>query len=686
MNRGTDLSHIYSLRQDFTVIALTGRTGSGCTTVAKQISRGFDESYPKPTEKDFDQQHNSYRKYHIVYDYARQNFGGYLLLTYRDVLTMILLKYPLQDFIEFLFSPQVTNAVKGLKEKVFKHHAMDVNREGYNPDQSVIDDLFLHKINEDFTKEKLNLESLAEDFAKFGKAFNQIDFIDVRKNLDEAEKLFDVFFSPEYKLFSELIHKSLKSVSPVKHNIVLQQITNNIRRSNNPFKPKDTDATNIFAIADQINVIIKAVRSVNDKATTKTPTKVIIDSLRNPFEIMFFRQRYSAFYIIAVNRQTEHAETELKNDYKGHYPVLREVLEEEYKGGKGKEFYKQYVRSCIEKADIHITFRTKEETDVLNKSRKDNTSPYFSWQMQILKYLALIEHPGLITPSPEERCMQMAYTAKYNSGCISRQVGAAITDESYSLKAIGWNNTPEGQVPCLLRKAEVLMNASKESIEEQTLLEHELRAYSEANTKAPEELVKKLNVDLQAFTPFEKSDEKFRLALQSNYVQQVADNRDLLNGRNVCICFKSLHNSCYDGKNQVHTRSLHAEESAFLQVTKYGGTAIKDGKLFTTASPCELCAKKAYQLGIKVIYYVDPYPGISEKQILNTGKNPPEVRLFNGAIGNAYHWLYEPFMAYKDELALILGNDVKDKLTQMEDDMTALRKRVKELEKENAAR
>jgi len=33
--------------------------------------------------------------------------------------------------------------------------------------------------------------------------------------------------------------------------------------------------------------------------------------------------------------------------------------------------------------------------------------------------------------------MQLAYTAKYNSGCISRQVGAAVTDESYSIKAIG---------------------------------------------------------------------------------------------------------------------------------------------------------------------------------------------------------------------------------------------------------
>jgi deoxycytidylate deaminase len=76
---------------------------------------------------------------------------------------------------------------------------------------------------------------------------------------------------------------------------------------------------------------------------------------------------------------------------------------------------------------------------VADDSSVDNTSPYFSWKMQLLKYVSLMSHPGLVTPSPEERCMQLAYTAKHNSGCISRHVGAAITDENYSIKAIGWN-------------------------------------------------------------------------------------------------------------------------------------------------------------------------------------------------------------------------------------------------------
>lgn len=251
----------------------------------------------------------------------------------------------------------------------------------------------------------------------------------------------------------------------------------------------------------------------------------------------------------------------------------------------------------------------------------------------------------------------MAYTAKHNSGCISRHVGAAITDENYSIKAIGWNNTPSGQVPCVLRNAEDLLGRKN---------------------------------DINSFTNFEKTDSKFSMALDENFRSKIEEYNENLKGRNVCFCFKDVKNSCSDGKNQVHTRSLHAEESAFLQITKYGGTGIENGKLFTTACPCELCAKKAYQLGIKVIYYIDPYPGISDGQILSAGNSPIYPRLFNGAIGNAYHWLYDPIMPYKDEMTLLLGNKIDDYATQKKKEAEKqkiendnLKKQIEELKKEN---
>lgn len=82
--------------------------------------------------------------------------------------------------------------------------------------------------------------------------------------------------------------------------------------------------------------------------------------------------------------------------------------------------------------------------------------------------------------------------------------------------------------------------------------------------------------------------------------------------------------------------------------------------MFTTSSPCVLCAKKAKYLGISKIYYVDPYPDISFSHILMAGpkKTRPEFILFTGAIGTAYTRLFTPLLPVKDEHELWLGHKV----------------------------
>ncbi len=630
MNQGTDLSILYSLRKDFTIIAVTGRTGSGCTTIASQLTKAFDETdYSNPEASHFDLNHNSYRKYKIIYKYAKENFRPFTLISYKDVITFYLLRHSFFELIKFIRSETVKQYFERLSPN----------------------------IRPDFNKEIDELIKLQKDFGMLKSQYAAINFDRIRDKT-QGKLLHKLFFSNQFKEFSEKFHSSFKIKAFTKHYLLFQLITDNIRKYENPFIKEKISAKNIFALAKIINNIIKSIRIVDGD---KRRTKIVIDSLRNPFEVMFFKQRYSAFYLMSVNRDDDDRESKLNERYLKEYPTLKKFIEAEYSGGKGNEFFKQYVRECIEKSDIHITYRDLEDVNKMNHQTKllnDNTSPYYSWQMQLLKYVSLIEHPGLVTPSPEERCMQLAYTAKYNSGCISRQVGATITDEWYSVKAIGWNNTPEGQVPCLLRNAEKLLNTEVVSIKEQDSI--------------PDE--SKRDPELNAFTPYEKHNPAFRKTLEENFKTQIEDNASLLKGRNVCFCFKSLHNSCFEGKNQVHTRSLHAEESAFLQITKYGGTGIKNGKLFTSASPCELCSKKAYQLGIKVIYYIDPYPGISKQQILEAGSQRPELRLFNGAIGNAYHWLYEPLMPYKDELSLVLGHDIEDLTKKQSRDLIKLKK------------
>lgn len=254
--------------------------------------------------------------------------------------------------------------------------------------------------------------------------------------------------------------------------------------------------------------------------------------------------------------------------------------------------------------------------------------------------------------------MQIAYSVKKSSGCISRQVGAVVTDSNYSVKSVGWNNSAQGQVPCALRSAEDLLNG----------------------------------VDEEAYSLYERNDHVFRKAIEYKYrdlIEHVNLDKGEDGGRNLSFCFKDVQNEIDGEKNQVHTRALHAEENAFLQISKYGGQQIKGGYLFTTASPCELCAKKAYQLGISKIYYIDPYPGIATSHILNGGTKSPELLLFRGAVGSAFHRLYQPIMPYKDELDMAFkiprkGNGKDMRIRKMEEENRALRAQVEELKSQLA--
>tara|TARA_B100002052_G_C15847301_1_gene583168 strand:- start:293 stop:1735 length:1443 start_codon:yes stop_codon:yes gene_type:complete len=416
-----------------------------------------------------------------------------------------------------------------------------------------------------------------------------------------------------------------------------------------------SDLINIYTVAETINRLIKNWK----RHQGRVKNKIVIDSLKNSLELMFFKEKYSAFYTIATNKseierksylhkriQTKFSSTYDEDTTRVHVDNMIKLSDSEYKGSEVNRgnFSSPDIENCIQKSDYHIFFseyadkksqkvkrKSIEKNSFYTKLEKDKlidellNYPKLSLIPQLVKLIALIHHPGIVTPTAIERIMQIAYNAKANSGCISRQVGAVVTDESYSIKAVGWNDIPRYQIPCSLRNVTDLINK-----------------------KNPEH-----------FSDFEKGEggnyedgQNFKDKISADHANL---NQDELEGLNCSFCFKTFHNAYEGEKNQVHTRSLHAEENAMLQISKYGGQGLKNGNLFTTASPCELCSKKAFQLGVKRIYYIDPYPGIATKHILKNTvdqSKKPVLCMFQGASGKAFHKLYDPFMSHKDELAI----------------------------------
>ena len=69
-------------------------------------------------------------------------------------------------------------------------------------------------------------------------------------------------------------------------------------------------------------------------------------------------------------------------------------------------------------------------------------------------------------------------------------------------------------------------------------------------------------------------------------------------------------------------------------------------------------------MGIKTIYYIEPYAGLSFSHVLKIGaiSTQPKLLLFSGAVGRAYTQLYTPLMPQKDEIAFWLGAKLDAKI------------------------
>ena len=65
-------------------------------------------------------------------------------------------------------------------------------------------------------------------------------------------------------------------------------------------------------------------------------------------------------------------------------------------------------------------------------------------------------------------------------------------------------------------------------------------------------------------------------------------------------------------------RVLHGEESAILNLVGHGVDMSKT-TMYVTTFPCNLCANKIVQAGIKKIVYFEPYPVKEAKEILKIG-------------------------------------------------------------------
>lgn len=585
MTTTSGLDTIYKERRRFIVLGLTGRTGSGCTTLASLLTHDTFGEFNPPRPKSSLFINDEERKYKVVYDYLKMQWVKFYHIRMSDIVSTFILELSFEKFdalYKSVLDGKIGDNDPNLDEKIKtyydEHHQARIH---------------------------------AKEFAQ-----------QKQDNLYDAVT-YDFYFKqvPE---FTSKLKKFLNKIQSGSYTKLYQLVGNNIRKSGSADSDR-YDGEKIYLFAQRANKLIKILR--HKSKVTNENVCVVLDAIRNPYEAFFFKERYSAFYLISVSTEHQMRVNRLLSQPRISNLEVAGIDERENPSSlKGEDrFWSLDIQRCIEISDIHLY-------------NPDNAGKLKELKTQLVKYLSLIMHPGIITPSQDERCMHIAFNAKLNSGCLSRQVGAVVTDAELSIKSIGWNNVAQGQTPCNLRRVEDLIN----------------------------------NEDESAFSFFEKNNTIFKERIGEIYSFKPGKSIPF-GGKPVSFCFKDIKNSIDGEKNQVHTRALHAEENAFLQISKHGGMSIKGGRLYTTASPCELCAKKAYQLGINTVVFIDPYPGIANDHILNCGKNIPNLKLFSGAVGRAYQQLFESIIPYKDELEIGLNLNIPNKKKILQTEIETLK-------------
>lgn len=501
--------------------------------------------------------------------------------------------------------------IKVIKDKFDKSHSYDTDYPEVKNDFSI--------------KDLQELGLTVELNAKFR------ELIDKNKE-DYRKCLYEIVIEKEshFKKFCEKFYNELKKRDYYAKNFFVHRLGNALRAANdvkqsvNECKQYSND--NVFTIVEKINEIVKGCH-IADK---DKPRRFVIDSIRNSLEIMYLRERYNAFYMVAlhndgheedlVRKKVSRAE---RNKARREDIVCRILSlngkEADTESFDNAEFYGPDIKRCVSESQIHINYK--------EKCNDKAEMSFYTYAEQWMKFHALILRPGLITPSRDERCMSIAYVAKFNSGCLLRQVGCTIVDKDFAVQSVGWNDPPSSLLPCSLRYADELEKAHDDKVFSKFEISDTLQ---KCNGKKDFVFKEKIKVDFDALT-----------------------NRTKEYSLRVPYCFRSKYNEYKGYKDQVNTRSLHAEENTMLRISRNGGIGLNGGTMYVTASPCVLCSKKAFQIGIKDIVYLDPYTDIAPYLILHCGYNQPILRPFAGAIGETYYKLYQPFIPYKDELIML---------------------------------
>lgn len=340
----------------------------------------------------------------------------------------------------------------------------------------------------------------------------------------------------------------------------------------------------------------------------------IINSLKHPDELLSFKKVYGkSFFLLGVFSSEEQRIKNLRSSIDSeHGTKIKELLERDNDSNLNNG---QKQRDVFVKSDYFI----RDSNDSENLSSK------------IQRFIDLIFDCGVNTPTIEENAMYQATAAAANSACLSRQVGACITDKIGQIIALGWNDVPQvggGVYNCRCD------------------LDERCYKWQECtNSTRKENMIKKIVEELEKKQLISTKKEKGSIVSNVEMVKTILKK----NGIKDLIEFG---------------RSVHAEMHAIIIGSQRTGDKMLEGKLFCTTYPCHNCARHIIMAGIKEVYYIEPYSkslclelhkdSISENE---NEDNKVKILMFEGVAPKSFIKFYQ--LISDDRKEKVKGQDKK---------------------------
>lgn len=346
------------------------------------------------------------------------------------------------------------------------------------------------------------------------------------------------------KVLKDKYKKTYKKSHSSRHD--LQEFGNNLREKDPAILAKEVD------------------KQIKDKSKN-----YVIESIRNPAEIQYFRNKYPEFILIGVFADYDVRWERVQDSYAGSKDAFN--LDEQKDKGNFEPVHGQKISDCFFESDLILSNNDSISCVGKNEAYKDMLE-------KIKGYLMALRDPSNSSPTLKETLMAAAYTTGRRSRCIKRKVGAVIADKYDRIISSGFNGVPQGLQEC--RSSLGYCYRDKKRLGLGTRIGKELGVEDEDSVNAIKKNVKLLE-----------------------------------------LC-----------------RAMHGEESAILNLVGRG-VDLEGSTIYVTTYPCNLCANKIVQVGIKNVIYFEPYPVEEAKKIFQDGK--VNAKPFEGVTFRAFFKFFQ---------------------------------------------